>query len=306
MLDSGAEYGLEAIDKQYPYVYSIIAGLVFVGIGIAVGYVVFADTASYTTNLFTEAISVALTVFVLNVLAERREQGREKQRLNLEMGSNDNGIALKALREAHSNRWLHDGTFRGMGWRKPNWQGAWLVSVDLEGIAIHEGNLQSVQIVGSNLKGAFLDGTDFRGAHLRNSELQGASLQWADLRGEKTILWAAKMQGAKMWEAKMQKADLTVADLRQAEMVRVDLEEANLAGADLRGAHLQGANLKNAELVETTMGRTEAKFDETTYYLPDNTLWTPETDMKRFTDPDHPNFWRSDKLKSPAYRGDSK
>jgi hypothetical protein len=56
------------------------------------------------------------------------------------------------------------------------------------------------------------------------------------------------------------------------------------------------ANLLNANL-------TDAKFDETTV-LPDAVweyvtqtdinitgYWTPDTDMSRFTDPEHPDFW---------------
>ena len=51
------------------------------------------------------------------------------------------------------------------------------------------------------------------------------------------------------------------------------LYDGSLQGADLLGANLQGA-----------------RFDYTT--LPDGTKWIPDTDMTRFTDPDHPDFWR--------------
>jgi hypothetical protein len=70
------------------------------------------------------------------------------------------------------------------------------------------------------------------------------------------------------------------------------LPYANLQGANLSYANLQGAVLEDAELNETTI-------------LPDGTQWTPDTDLKRFTDPKHPNFWRSDEPDSPAYRGDA-
>jgi hypothetical protein len=32
-------------------------------------------------------------------------------------------------------------------------------------------------------------------------------------------------------------------------------------------------------------------------------MWTPGTDIARFTDPAHTDFWRSDNPDSPAYRG---
>jgi hypothetical protein len=59
---------------------------------------------------------------------------------------------------------------------------------------------------------------------------------------------------------------------------------------NLGGASLHSSSLQNAE------------FDEDTK-LPDETIWTPDTDMARFTDPNHPDFWRSDDPNSPAYRG---
>jgi hypothetical protein len=59
------------------------------------------------------------------------------------------------------------------------------------------------------------------------------------------------------------------------------------------------ANLKESNLLGVNLEGT--RFDETTI-LPDGTHWIPETDMRRFTDPNHPNFWRSDDPRSPAYR----
>jgi hypothetical protein len=52
---------------------------------------------------------------------------------------------------------------------------------------------------------------------------------------------------------------------------------------------LQGTNLAGAQ------------FDPQTI-LPDSTHWMSDTDMARFTDPQHPHFWRSDNPHSPAYR----
>ncbi|MEJ2151089.1 MAG: hypothetical protein P8Z40_16680 [Chloroflexota bacterium] len=36
--------------------------------------------------------------------------------------------------------------------------------------------------------------------------------------------------------------------------------------------------------------------------LPDDSTWTPDADMRRFTDPDHPHFGRSEQPGAPAYR----
>ena len=50
------------------------------------------------------------------------------------------------------------------------------------------------------------------------------------------------------------------------------------------------------------MNLEKVEFNEKTK-LPDGKKWTPDTDMARFTDPEHPDFWRSDFTGSPAYRG---
>ena len=64
---------------------------------------------------------------------------------------------------------------------------------------------------------------------------------------------------------------------------------------ETRRAHLSGAYVWRANL-------RDARPDSITP-LPDGTKWTPDADLTRFTDPDHPDFWRADDLKSPAYRG---
>jgi uncharacterized protein YjbI with pentapeptide repeats len=61
------------------------------------------------------------------------------------------------------------------------------------------------------------------------------------------------------------------------------LRDANLEGAHLEGARLDGADLRNTILEG-------AHLDELTV-LPDGSSWSPEADLKRFTDPEHPNFW---------------
>lgn len=110
-----------------------------------------------------------------------------------------------------------------------------------------------------------------RGADLSLANLEGANLWQANL--ERANLWRASLKGANLWQANLKGADLRKADLT------ADLGKANLERADLR----------------------EAKFSKTTL-LPDQTRWTPETDMERFTNPEHPDFWRSDDPESPAYR----
>jgi len=36
---------------------------------------------------------------------------------------------------------------------------------------------------------------------------------------------------------------------------------------------------------------------QTSAILPDGSKWTPDTDMTRYTDPNHPDFWQPDWVK---------
>lgn len=136
---------------------------------------------------------------------------------------------------------------------------------------------------------------------LRNQYFVGANLTAADL-------WFADVQAAILWDANFSSAELVKANLSYT-----DLSNANLQGADLSDANFSYANLWRANLQESTLKFTnfdqadlaeadfsEAAFEEDTI-LPDGSNWSPDTDMARFTDPDHPNFWRSSDPASPAY-----
>ena len=119
--------------------------------------------------------------------------------------------------------------------------------------------------------GWLTDGS-LRGAKLMGANLQGASLFGADLQG--AILTVANLQGAYLLDANLQGAILGGANLQGAFLVRANLQGANLYRANLQAAALQQAN-----------------FDPYTT-LPDGTKWTLGTDMARFTDPGHPDFWQ--------------
>ena len=119
-----------------------------------------------------------------------------------------------------------------------------------------------------------LQGAQLAGANLPKADLIAANLQEADLV-------RANLQGAHLFMANLQRANLSDADLRETVLGRADLQGAGLDGTDLQRATLIGANLQGATLNENTI-------------LPDGTKWTQDTDMARFTDPKHPDFWRPD------------
>jgi len=139
---------------------------------------------------------------------------------------------------------------------------------------LYDGSLQGANLMEANLQGASLN----------NAKLGGVRLTWANLRWAN--LGGANLQGAILTGANLQEADLFEANLQGVNLWVTNLQEANLDTADLQGASLQKANLQGANLEG-------ASFDENTR-LPDGTKWTPDTDMARFTDPDHPDFWQPD------------
>ena len=108
-------------------------------------------------------------------------------------------------------------------------------------------------------------------------------------------------------DADMQGADLRDANLEGATLLETNLEAANMKGANLKDVHMKGyLRRESGELIITDLSREEVerksaplvtfelvdpRFSVSTI-LPDGTNWTPDTDMARFTDPDHPKFWQ--------------
>lgn len=112
---------------------------------------------------------------------------------------------------------------------------------------------------------------------LTDGSLQGANL------------WAAKLAGANLYCARLQEANLAGANMKGANLHTAKLQEAFLNSTDLQGASLWNANFQGAYLGNAQLEN--ARLDGTTT-LPDGTKWTPDTDMARFTDPGHPEFWQ--------------
>jgi hypothetical protein len=144
-----------------------------------------------------------------------------------------------------------------------------------------------------------------RKVDLGKANLQGAELGNANL--QQAFLYKANLQTAQLVESDLQRANLWKANLQGAYLVRANLKDTKLQGSDLQRAYLLGANLQGADLEDANLQEAKmeyAKFNKQSK-LPDGTNWTPDTDMARFTDPDHPNFWPSDNLGSPVNGDDT-
>ena len=136
------------------------------------------------------------------------------------------------------------------------------------------------------------------------SSVNDVAVAAADRLGQRGWLYDGSVRRKRLYLANLEGANLWMADLEGADLRRANLEKAILRWANLKGADLQEANLKRVDLRDADLEWADlrgANLEGAT--LPDGTEWTPDTDMARFTDPHHPDFWRSDDPDSPAYRG---
>jgi len=118
------------------------------------------------------------------------------------------------------------------------------------------------------------------GARMTNMRLSELDLSAAYLHGTK--LSYADLTGTDLSIADLRDADLTLADLSGAKLNAANFEGADLSGAILIGADLEGAILRGSNLQGAKL---EGVFYSNDTILPDDTRWTPETDLQRFTAP---------------------
>jgi uncharacterized protein YjbI with pentapeptide repeats len=289
---------------------------------------------SVLQNTGTEMLGAALTFYLIEVMlrkrreqdAERRAIEQEKQRLVLQLGSPSSGFAVEAARILKARGWGFEGdtTLRGVNLVEANLHGANLRRADLEKAVLLRANLS-----GANQEGASLREANLLRANLQEAALVGANLQETNLFGANlraACLWRANLGGARLADATLQEvsldgadlggtdlsgANLDGADLREVNLEAATLREANLQGAYLTGANLRGALLANASLEGASLYEANlreadfagARLDEKTT-LPDDTKWTPDADLTRFTDPAHPAFWHAAAHHLPGYPAD--
>jgi hypothetical protein len=269
------------IYNRYTDYFGIFGAVVFVLIGIGIGAWLFHD--GYATNLYTEAMSVVVTVTVLDRMNDRRSRERAtemlKKRLFREAKGQSNEMAKAAIDWMRDEKWL---------------------TIEDEVPLLKGKNLEIANLEEANLLSANLQRTNLRQATLQCAILTQANLQQA-------ILAEANLQDANLLFANLQQASLAEANLHDADLSGANLQQTNLRKANLQNANLCRANLTHAVLAEANLYGTQlegTKFDRKTV-LPDakdmgvdehiyDKFWTPDTDMTRYTNPEHPDFWQPD------------
>jgi len=152
-----------------------------------------------------------------------------------------------------------------------------------------------------NLSNMRLDSTNFTRANLWNANLSGADLskcwfQMADM--DHTVLVGANLSGADLFNAWLRNANLTHANLTHANLSGCNLRHANLSGAILLGADMTFAAIEGVQYSTSTVlpdARSRGKGKDG--YIAYDRYWTPDTDMSRYTNPAHPDYWQTQRKK---------
>jgi len=263
-------------DRFGPFFY-LLSGIL-IGIIIAAIILTIFNTNSFVEEfakginpeaLAPEAFGLIVAVGVIDVFARRRELNheekqrdiakeeaivQEKERLILQMGSPDNAFAREAVRTLKARRW-------GFG----------------EDKSLRRKDFDYAQLTNADLEFADLEGSFFRGANLNCAKLMQANLNVVHF--ETADLVQANLSGSNL-----ERAELIMTDFHDATIVDANLQRANFNQTELQGANLTNSNLAKSVAIEY------AKFDETTT-LPDGSKWTPNTDMMRFVEPNHRDFF---------------
>ena len=283
---------IRRIHRTHRLFYELLGGAILLLIGVAIGAHFFErdNGNDYHMNLATEALGIVATIFIINRWYAHRDMQRatseKKDNLIQQASSQYNDVALRSIEQIRTHGWLNpdDGILAGKNLSGANLADADLEAANLRGSNFHKAILSGANLFVADLRGAILYRANLIGANLLNAYLQDADLEAAELKD--AYMWKAQLQGAILSGGQLQMADLREAELEfanlegsilhETSLSKANLQNANLAYADLRGANLSGANIEQASLDSAT--------------LPDGTKFTDAMDLKRFTDPFHPEF----------------
>lgn len=302
MTDSESNFGLERslnIIKSDPPAFQISLTLLVLIIGIFIGMNFFRPGDGFGVNIFTELLSIAVTVGIIDVINQVRDQRRRrrgrKERLIQQMGSYvHNTIALNAVQEIIDEGWHKDGSLKSQKFMNALLNGAPLAGADLNNAYLfganlsnanlvfanfHKANLQQVDLTNALLGQANLSEARLESCLLDNTNLIGADLSHTDLTTVETFNPANKsLQKTKLVGANLSFCDLSNLIFRNADLHGADLSNANLTNARLDRTDLRGCNLKHANLKGVLV--TDIVCDENTI-LPDGSNWKPDSNFHR-------------------------
>lgn len=284
---------IRQIQKASGKFYFIGFGLVILLIGIYIGFYIVDMKIiedDFRIGLYTEVISILITIFVLDQVNEYRDKQRLKSRLRGEASSRSNVTAVSAIDWIRREGWLEG--------ENSLLQNEDLSFANLQNADLRYANLQQAQLGFANLQEANLYNINLNQAYLRYANLQKADLGYAQL--QQVNLDDTNLQEANLIRARLQQAVLVGAELQRANLNYANLQEVDLRYAKLQGSKMWIVNLQGANLINTNLEGAyiwQANLQDVVWadgnkaaILPDGTTWTPETDLERFTNHKNPEF----------------
>lgn len=222
-------------------------------------------------NLVPEAIGMIFTVAILDRLAENRSRNELRTRLLNEMRSSAIGQGTAALNWLRREGWLTDDTLEGADLHRANWEYAYVGGL----------NMTNANLNGAKLTAISNQITDQWGTREERPVIfNGAWLLYSHLH--EAVLIGANFSGTRM-----KKAHLNRAVLINSNFAGSDLREADLSEAKLQGVNFAGANLREAWLDAAIWMNDSGKNPA---ILPDGVPWTPATDLRKYSNPLHPEY----------------
>jgi uncharacterized protein YjbI with pentapeptide repeats len=238
--------------------------------------------AGLLQNFSTEMLGGILTFILFQLFLGNKEKVKElvaarakatqEEKRKLLVDLRDKYKGANSLAHLRENGWLLDGTCNGADLFEAHLPNANFCAGNLQGTSFTQANLQDAWFAGTKLQESRFFTANLENAIFNQAQLQNANLEWANLKG----------------------ANLKEADLKGANLRSVCLEYANL-----REAYLEGVDLTNAKFNEKTILPDTKIIGMDEQFKPIfDKLWTSNTEMSCYTDPNHPNFFRPEWLKS--------
>jgi len=151
-----------------------------------------------------------------------------------------------------------------------------LSQIDMSGIDLSELHLAHADLSSTDLSALRCDRTDLSGAELEQAKLRYATVLYSSFNNtnfQKADLSGTTFRGTDLSYANFQSTNLRATTFHNCDLSNADFRKANLRHADFRQSNLANARLEGADLSFCV--------------LPDGTIWSPETDMSQFRNPEN-------------------
>lgn len=245
--------------NTYALEYRILLLVMF----LAAGWWVFGDNLlalaenklGYTTNVFTEALSIIVTIFVLDKLNERRAEKARKEELIALLGSEDNSTALEAARLLRHKGWLQDGSLDYLSLVNANLQDANMEQLKASRAFITESNLSGINFRASSLKGAHISSTNLADANLENADFSNARFFEVDISN--TFLASAYFVQVSLKNSEAHRTNWTRSNLEKGYFAETNMEFASLEGVKAHAAHFWKLNLFGSSFNKADLSHTQ-------------------------------------------------